>query len=312
MPSSSVLSDTTRNQIIDDYNANLKIAAIASRNGVSEQTVLTLTRQGRAEGLVTRAPRVSADTIDPGRNQRIVDMYVGGATLNTIGEYFGLTRERVRQILARHGVERRTLAEHADLARDTMMVLYGPQIDAAFDELRSISKVADLFKDRIPVRWVRDHLAPRRNQVLRTANSTPLWSNEQIINLLREASAGTGTLSIGEYRRWRAERPNENRPPTHSIIAWRFGSWRKAVQIAGLADNGTRRTYSRRWTRDDAINAVAQYVAYADTIDARPTFTGFDAWSRQRPEVPSAAYVRHLTSMSWSQILRLITTSHAA
>lgn len=296
--------------IINDYNNNLKIAEIAARNDVSEQTVLTVVRVARSEGKITREPRVRhASTIDPSRNERIVAMYAAGSTLNAIGEYFNLTRERVRQILEKSGIDRRNMTEHADILRVKTMSVYGPMVDAAFDEARSISKVAEMFKDKIPARWVRQHLEPRRNESLRTNNTPQVWTNDQIISILREASAGKGTLSIGDYRKWRSSfDSDQKRPPTHSIISWRFGSWRNAVTIAGLADNAAKREYKRRWNREDAMNAVALYVDYANELGERPTFTGYDTWSRERDEHPSAAYVRHLTGMSWSQILRSVLT----
>ncbi|MEU1887076.1 sigma factor-like helix-turn-helix DNA-binding protein [Micromonospora rifamycinica] len=37
------------------------------------------------------------------RNLAMVEMYAGGETLSAIGEKFGVTRERVRQILAKRG-----------------------------------------------------------------------------------------------------------------------------------------------------------------------------------------------------------------
>lgn len=294
--------------IIADYNSNLKIAQIAERNNVSEQTVLAVVRNARCNGKVTREPRVRhASEIDPSRNDRMIAMYNAGATLNTIGDCFNLTRERVRQILSNAGVERRNMTQHAETARTKSIDMYGAAIDEAFNEMRSISKVVEHFKEAIPARWVRQYLEPRRNESLRTNNVPQIWTNAQLISILREASAGKGTLSIGEYRKWRESHGGESkRPPTHSLIAWRFGSWRKAVSFAGLADNEAKRQYTRRWSSESAMTAVQQYVDYATFANQRPTFSGYDAWSRSRPEHPSAAYVRHLTGMPWSQILRSV------
>lgn len=300
--------------IVQDYNENLKIADIARRHAVSEQTVMTVVRNARELGTVTRAPRVrQAADIAPDRDERIIAMYVSGSTLNAIGDYFGLTRERVRQILDRAGVDRRNMTEHTDAARLKIMIAYGPMIDAAFEESRSINKVVDQFRDTIPARWVRMHLEGRRHETLRTNTTPRLWTNEQILTMLRDASSGKGTLSIGDYQRWRASNTvSSRRPPTHTVISWRFGSWRNAVTIAGLADKAPKRAYTRRWERDDAMRAVTLYVDEVLATGQRATFSGYDLWSRERPEHPSGAYVRHLTGMSWSQILRSVLTRQAA
>lgn len=304
-------SKSVRNQkIIADYNEGVKIADIAESNGVSQQTVFKVVRDSRESGAVTRAPRVRMRSdIDPNRNQRIVEMYLGGSTLNSIGEYFGLTRERIRQILNAAGIDRRTMTEHVGAARGKVMSVYGPMIDASFEEMRSISKVAEQFKDKVPSRWVHQRLESRRHEVLRSNYVPQVWSNEQIIDILRQASAGSGTLSIGMYREWReSSTAATRRPPTHSVIAWRFGSWRNAVTMAGLAGNIARREYKRKWTRDDALRSVAMYVDMTSQEGKRPTFSGYDVWSRDKSEHPSAAYVRHLTGLPWSQVVRLLST----
>ena len=40
------------------------------------------------------------------RNQKIIDLHASGATLQTCGDAFGITRERVRQILKSKGIVR--------------------------------------------------------------------------------------------------------------------------------------------------------------------------------------------------------------
>lgn len=42
------------------------------------------------------------------REGQMAALYAEGKTLQNIGDQFGITRERVRQILARLGVQRRT------------------------------------------------------------------------------------------------------------------------------------------------------------------------------------------------------------
>jgi DNA-binding CsgD family transcriptional regulator len=47
------------------------------------------------------------------RNKEIARLYGTGLSMDKIGQQYGITRERVRQILVRLGVERRSAAEYA-------------------------------------------------------------------------------------------------------------------------------------------------------------------------------------------------------
>jgi hypothetical protein len=51
------------------------------------------------------------------RDEAIVKLYATGETLEVVGKTFGLTRERIRQILFDMGVERRSGAETARIKR---------------------------------------------------------------------------------------------------------------------------------------------------------------------------------------------------
>lgn len=306
-----------RNQgIIGDYNAKMKLAEISAKYSVHEQTVLSVVRKARESGLVVREATVRRSDISPDRNDRIVEMYKSGATLDSIGSYFSLTRERVRQILNSRGIDRRNIGDHYRAAQERTLKQYGPMIDAAFDEMRSIPKVIAKLSDaspNIPARWISKHLEPRRHEAVRSYVTPKLWSNEALLDVLRSASGGTGGITIPGYYKWRNVSMFEGRkPPTVSVFCWRFGSWQNAVATAGLAGHAAFRTYKRRWTSDDAVNAVARYVSDATSHDVRPTFGGYDTWARTHRDCPSAAYIRLLTGMPWSQVLRAASSRTSA
>lgn len=305
-----MITEQTIQQIIDDYNRNDKIADIAVRHGISKQAVLTTIRSARSEGRVTRAPRSVRSDIAPGRDNRMVEMYQSGMTLTAIGDEFGLTRERVRQILNSKGVSRRTASAYASINREAKLGQYTEMIDQTFNEVRSIPRVVRKLKGiGIPSRWVEQYLAPRRSETLRTHSMPQVWTNDQILAVLKAAAGGADTISIPSYQKWRTGALFGGRkPPTHSLIAWRFGSWANAVNSAGLVGRKPYRTYSRKWDANDAYGAVRRYVDEMSATGQRPTFDGYDAWSRGRGEVPSGAYIRILTNKSWSEILRSVTT----
>jgi transposase len=299
----------TRNKgIINDYNAKMKLAEIAAKYGVHEQTVLSIIRKAREGGLVVRQATVRHSEISPDRNDRIVEMYKSGQTLDSIGGYFSLTRERVRQILSSRGIDRRNIGDHYRRAQERTLKQYGPLIDATFDEMRSIPKVIAKLSDaspNIPARWISKHLEPRRHESVRSYVIPKLWSDGDLLEVLRSASSGTGSITIPGYHKWRDITMFDGRkPPTVSVFCWRFGSWQNAVSTAGLASRAAFRTYKRRWTADDAISAVGRYVSNCVENASRPTFGGYDIWARTHRDCPSSAYIRLLTGMPWSQVLR--------
>lgn len=299
-----------RNEIIDRYNNYEKVFDIAKDLDVSMATVSNVVRKGREQGIIMRTPRSRAQTVGlDDRNARIIEMYNSGSTLEAIGEYFDITREGVRQILKKAGVQRRVGGERRSFSHDRIMAQNGPQIDALFDKYRSLPKVLEEMKGSgVPYRWIREYLAPRRNEAVKTQHVEKLWSDETLLSILRMASGGKGTVTSNSYEKWRETALIDGkRPPTHAVIAWRFGSWRNALNAAGLADRPAYREYSRRWTKEDAFKAVADYVAEAEAEGKRGTFNGYDAWSRTR-NVPSGAYLRILTGMTWSQIMWKVTT----
>jgi transposase-like protein len=289
-------------QILAEYENYDSISAIAARHGVTYQLVMSVVRKARRAGLVTRPARAAAT--EAGRNEEIAARYLAGATLQTIGDEFGLTRERVRQVLARQGVTRRTVSEHTNAIRESALATYGPLLDAAFNETRSISQVVTRFQGQLPARWVREYLAPRRTEVILRNPGTSRWADEDMLACLRLAAAESPTLSIRTYRRWREDNLiNGTRPPNHSVISWRFGSWSAAVIAAGLHEPPVNRRYTRRWSDADTSRVVATYVAETLARDERPTFIGYDTWSRVSKDRPSGAYVRHLTGKSWSELM---------
>ena len=83
---------------------------------------------------VPRRPRVRKGTsVLAARDCRIVESYRGGKTLQATGAVFGITRERVRQILVQAGAPSRRAARFPDAVGDTVAQLYqgGKTIEAA-------------------------------------------------------------------------------------------------------------------------------------------------------------------------------------
>lgn len=240
------------------------------------------------------------------RDKRIQDLYQNGLNLEEIGKVMGITRERVRQILQERGVARRTTKELAKAARQAFLDEYALKLDEAFERLRSIRAVEGEFASmNVPVVWIRDYLEPRRNEAVYWTTSTKRWADAELLDLLRAASEGAGSLSAKCYLKWRKNNDfNGKRPPTHTAIGWRFESWSNAVEKAGLKCIEPNREYTRKWSADDAFDAIFEYVKECTQAGVRPVFAGYEKWAQKSGSTrPSGAYVRFLTGMTWSHAL---------
>lgn len=291
-------------KIVAAYNRGRRIADIAETFGLSMPSIQQIVSDARARGEVTRKGRQASPT-SPARIATVVERYNDGETLAQIGDRLGVTRERVRQILAEAGIERRSRSSYFDAEYEQFTALHGSAIDASFDRIRSVSGVIAAHP-YLPPASIRRYLQPRLNEVVRTNPHDKVWSDDALLEVLRAAAAGRRTLTIPQYTRWRNSgvTVDGRRPPTIAVISWRFGTWRDAVTRAGFAVNPLPRTYTRRWSKDDAIASVRSFAATSLANGQRPTYFAYTQWAKHNPENPSGPYVRYLAGQKWSETLR--------
>lgn len=215
--------------------------------------------------------------------EEVVALRQGGATLQQIGERFGVTRERVRQILAGLDVER----------PDPYVAFEADKVDDVVDRLAAgvtDAKIAEEFD--VPVTWVkrlvRDH-SLAHHRPTRRPKMERQFTDEYLLSLIRRTAAERGEpVSTPKVEAWAKDRGL--RCPSKAVWFSRFGSWSDACARAGVAAAQTRRTYERRWEDDDLLAIVADYVRDCDEAGVRPTFAGYDEW--RGPDRPSAALIR--------------------
>ena len=85
---------------------------------------------------------------------------------------------------------------------------------------------------------------------------------------------------------------------TAARIIQRSGSWRKACAAAGVETNKAARTYRRRWSREDLLGWVRDYLA----ADGQPSYGRLSTWLREQPDAPSANTIRN-TFGTWTAVL---------
>lgn len=168
------------------------------------------------------------------RDHRIIQAARAGEPLRSIGERFGLTGERVRQITV-------------ELAPDV-----GVAKQAKRDEVQARWAADRVCLDCGVVRDVEKPRGPGRCKPCSNAHvsrRTRVWTHEEIIEAMRDwhrlygrapaAADWNSALARANGRPDRAERYESGRWPPTTTVQGRFGSWSAAITAAGFPPNPT-------------------------------------------------------------------------
>jgi hypothetical protein len=235
------------------------------------------------------------------------ELYAAGATLAEIGAAYGLSRERVRQILRNAGVPARPISQTAEIrrarqleqARETVTAMYAETYDARLVAQRlkiPISVVQEIVKERFPKGSVR-----RRHKSI-----SKKYSSNELIAFLKMASAELGgVLTTGAYDQFAQRRKtSDGRPwPTHQTHHKRFGSWRRALHAAGLSANKPSAIAGQiLFGCGHCVDAVR---ALTRQLGRTPTANEYDAFARaSKGAMPSLATLRTRCG-TWSDALEM-------
>lgn len=247
------------------------------------------------------APHAAAlAAVDP-RAEEMSSRYATGETLESIAVDFGLTRERVRQIVRDHG---QVSAADARAARRAEVV---EQRDAlrrrAAAAVRqrpglSAGQLADLLgvtAGELSAALDRD----TRARLVREKHAKPQWSDEDILDCLRQAAALHPGKPLTGHRYGKVKKVVGG--PTQVRILQRFGTWLAACEAAGVrGGTAPRRRYERAWTESELLDWVAGYLAEPGMPG---TYAGYDAWARRTAGAPSAQTVRNRLG-GWAAVKR--------
>lgn len=261
------------------------------------QTVLELVEWNIEEHL--SRPRCSD------RDARICDeLIVRDATLESVAEPLGVTRELVRQILRKHtGLSVADLHEHRATIRETRRLTTGHA-----DVTRLIADNPGILLGELVaatklnacevVAVIGDQEALRRRRPNTWTRTVP---DHVVINEMRRVAALPGGSPLSTAF-WDAHR-RDNIPKAIRLMQ-RWGTWRTACEEAQVPANSPRRNeYARRWSRDELLDWVRLYLADAGS-DA--TYADCSRWLRDRKQegAPSASTLRN-EFRAWSTMLSL-------
>jgi hypothetical protein len=242
------------------------------------------------------------------REQRMVEMRLGGATLGAIGAEFGLSRERVRQIIQAVGgpspAEVRARALARSLAREAEA---RSETEAALRELlatrgaQSVQEAVEALGlgEAMVVRFWPEDLGHLLIRPAGYANQT--WTDGQILDVIRSAAIYEFPLTANAYSE--LVRVGEVKGPSLPRVTQRFGGWIAACELAGVEPGQTLRSaYESRWTDAELLSFVREYLVDSSWPNSAHRF---DEWRRQvAPDAPSFQTIRNRLG-TWSNAKRL-------
>jgi hypothetical protein len=227
-----------------------------------------------------------------------------GETLDAIAGRFGVSRERVRQILSAQGGPDRYAAAAARrrqaqrLANERVDVLLGLWRAGADDRTlagESGLGVAACRSTIAQFATAADRHARQANKA--SARDPRTYSDRDIILVLRTVAASLGRVpSAKEY----GGLARATELPSLATVLNRMGGWTTAVNAAGLRPSALAadRPSRRRWT-DDACWDALQLAA--DELGTIPSVLAYERFAAGRYDLPSAATIRNRLGR-WSSL----------
>lgn len=279
-----------------------KVSELFSRAG--------LARRSASKPELSRAEIQARKREASPRVLEMYELYEHGATLEEIGDDFGITRERVRQLFKQAGLQTRTTSATAALkqAADHQR---GEEIVDCFRQVKDAANVAqelDIPKN-IVTSVLRERLSPREYRELvagTTAGTAKRFADAELIGFLIEANAELGgTLTGTAYNVLARDRHTADGRawPSKQMYAMRFGSWRDALITAQLDANPSSPVAGKgRFGQTQCIEALREAHLRFGKVPTRAEYERY--WHGSRDSLPSSSTVRKVCG-SWSEALRL-------
>lgn len=257
--------------------------------------VLTVRRAVESAGQTMPVELPGPDVVIATREAEMLRRALNGEDFSVISRSFAVSREWVRLVVKRYtGLSAKDLKAARDAARQQFKVQQ-LQDHALSDEQLHLDELAQ--RSNLSVREVEELLGPAESARRRRSRTvTHATERDQALAAIGRVASlpGGSPLSRTFYDSHRDEGLSSSR------LMQMFGSWLAACEEAGVEGiKPFRDEYRRNWTRDDCLRWVHAYV----TTVERPTFNGYDAWSRQQAGAPSGGTVR-LRCGTWISTVR--------
>jgi transcriptional regulator with XRE-family HTH domain len=225
------------------------------------------------------------------RNREMADLRLSGISLEAIGSQFGVTRERVRQILQK--VDGPTVHDlkvlRESIKVEQLSTLRSQVLDLVKKNPRlTLNEVSSLLK--VSVSDVTKILSARDLKLFSRAlrQSPSKWSDEEIVSILQEASTLEFPLTVAAYSKLLEE--GYLKGPSAARVSQRFRSWQEACDFAGVEPGSrTRPLDTSRWTDEDL---KASIILYLNLPQSSGAVGDYDFWASGQDDVPSSGTLR--------------------
>lgn len=236
------------------------------------------------------------------RNRSVIAQYCNGATLTEIGESFGFTRERARQIIILHSYadsneindalrsERDTIQDYVAGIETEILVAWSN--DNFGTDLSGPCKAFGISKTTAS-KYLgnRAKFHRKRSRGPRSQTLTP----EEVIELVKRFYSETGSNVGNDYRKW----SKENGELGYQSVVKRFGTWKLVLRAAGLPE--THEVIRNvLFTEEDCWAAILEYVQEPSSTLA---FHDFDRWAQENPFRPSGGLIRDRIKQGWGEMI---------
>ena len=237
------------------------------------------------------------------RDQSVLRERSAGRTYQEIADRHGVSRERVRQIIKKHGgptvpevKAARAIRESERLERVTQAIRTWLETNGP-GTIEDVAEAISIPEDVVVTCWPKD----LTNLRIRPAFGKEVWSDAQIRAALTTANTFEHPLTGKGYEELR--RVGEVVGPSRPLLTRRFGSWSAACVFAGVESaEAIRDNYESNWTDSDILGFVREYL---DDPGFSGAYHRYDAWRKEKaPDAPSAPTIR-IRFGPWSRVKQL-------
>lgn len=237
------------------------------------------------------------------RDTEIIALRRQGLTLEEIASQFGITRERVRQIIAKKASDEifTTPAEARALTRTNELKAIRIEISANWNIYKkfTVAKLAKEYKlsERDLLKCINkvQHAYLRGNQ---ESHVEKIWTKETCIKVLSEAATYAFPLTVFEYRKLVNTGTIEG--PTLPIFISRFGSWMEACRAAGVETGNPVREYDTNWSDTDLLLMVRRFMW--ETREEGWSIDNYTKWRRKQDPIVASTGILRLRLGQWSDL----------
>lgn len=237
------------------------------------------------------------------RDKAILALRLEGKTLEEIGSHFGLTRERVRQIVSKNGqvVDFPNVAELRRKRKSDALRGIALEITANWNLYRNydFTKLAHEYKVSVPViRQIVNKVQFAYLIANEESHIEKIWTHEDCVEVLRLAATYAFPLTVLSYRRLLDD--NSVVGPTLPVFYSRFGSWADACKAAGVESGIAMREYDSNWSESDLTRIVRRFLW--ESFEKTWSVQNYDEWRAGHESLfPSSGLLRNRLG-TWSEI----------